>query len=464
MSLTQRLICFFLLSLLFFTGALVSPVYSAEPICTCYYNKGECDVNRGGVGYANDAQGCRELCNDGRYLRCANSPLEKCRADSDCTGGACENVFTNRIDWSNGSNQELVDRIKTQCEDADKLAKTTATKKDTPKEALRDFQKPSLFFNIPNFQFSDLFLTGPFIEISFIGEYIIAGYSLLINLAMLIAIIMTMMGGVRYIISATGSGREGAKTQIRNGITGLILVLCTYTILSLVNPALTIFRPLNLYSVPKENFDFPAVGIDGTPEGGAGKAAPCSPITESKKSEFGYPTDYDLDKYACPPRSDDKIQFIVLHEGGRPSISAKTILAGRGLSTHYAVKLDGTVIQHVGPEKSARHAGGINLYSIGIDLEGPQECGSAAKWLSSCERTDAQVQALKTLLSRLTKRYNIPYDSQHILAHCNISTNRDDPRALDFEKLGLKTSDYRDPSNPINGSCYRKDWTKTVKK
>ena len=73
-------------------------------------------------------------------------------------------------------------------------------------------------------------------------------------------------------------------------------------------------------------------------------------------------------------------------------------LKERGLSTHYEVDKDGTVIQYVDPGAVAWHAGqGFNGRSIGIDLTGKGE-----------NATEEQKSALQALVTSLCQQFSIP--------------------------------------------------------
>ena len=54
--------------------------------------------------------------------------------------------------------------------------------------------------------------------------------------------------------------------------------------------------------------------------------------------------------------------------------------------------------------------------------------------------TDAQYEALKTLVSDICERNGIPMDRQHVIGHEEYSSNKTDPGELfDWDRLLLKT-------------------------
>lgn len=80
---------------------------------------------------------------------------------------------------------------------------------------------------------SPLTLTGD------IGEYINSLFSFIIYGGMVIAIVMVMVGGLQYTLGASSKdGVSKGKERIKNGITGLVLLLCVNLIASTVNPYL----------------------------------------------------------------------------------------------------------------------------------------------------------------------------------------------------------------------------------
>jgi hypothetical protein len=61
---------------------------------------------------------------------------------------------------------------------------------------------------------------------------------LVIGLAGGLAVVMIVVGGLRYITSATGMGKSDGKDMIFNAIIGLLLAISAYTILYTINPNL----------------------------------------------------------------------------------------------------------------------------------------------------------------------------------------------------------------------------------
>jgi type IV secretory pathway VirB2 component (pilin) len=82
-----------------------------------------------------------------------------------------------------------------------------------------------------------------------INTYIPAIIKLITGLAGGMAVILIIVGGIKYITSATGMGKTDGKDTIENALKGLILVIGAYTILYTVNPALVQLN-LSIASIP----------------------------------------------------------------------------------------------------------------------------------------------------------------------------------------------------------------------
>lgn len=80
-----------------------------------------------------------------------------------------------------------------------------------------------------------------------IGSYIRAIYVYAVGIVGILATVVMMIGGIIYITSGgRSSSIEDAKLWIKASLTGLFLILFSYSILYLINPALTELRPLDI--------------------------------------------------------------------------------------------------------------------------------------------------------------------------------------------------------------------------
>jgi N-acetyl-anhydromuramyl-L-alanine amidase AmpD len=111
-----------------------------------------------------------------------------------------------------------------------------------------------------------------------------------------------------------------------------------------------------------------------------------------------------------------------------------------GVSAHYLIGLDGSLVQFVDEEDGARHAGRVrhpivelpkgnpNLYTIGIEFEDGRDP-------EGVERTTEQYGAGAWLLGGIAERWGIPLDRRHVLGHRELFAPKRCPGNLDLERL-----------------------------
>jgi hypothetical protein len=82
-------------------------------------------------------------------------------------------------------------------------------------------------------------------------QYLSAAYRFGIILAAFLAVLMLVIGGIKYIAAAGDPGKLGdAKQTIYDALTGLFLVLLSYLILYTINPDFV----NNAITIPTLNF------------------------------------------------------------------------------------------------------------------------------------------------------------------------------------------------------------------
>ena len=101
-------------------------------------------------------------------------------------------------------------------------------------------------------EFSKVNADDETISVPWIGEYISAVYKYAVGIVGILATVVMMFGGVLWITAGGNQERiSNAKSWITASLTGLVLVLCSYLILSTVNPDLTRFKPIEISVVQK---------------------------------------------------------------------------------------------------------------------------------------------------------------------------------------------------------------------
>lgn len=87
-------------------------------------------------------------------------------------------------------------------------------------------------------------------QVRWIAEYVQAIYKYLIGIIGILAVVVMMFGGVRWIVAAGNAASiTEAKAWIGASLTGLVLVLASYTILYYINPNLISFKALGISMV-----------------------------------------------------------------------------------------------------------------------------------------------------------------------------------------------------------------------
>jgi len=130
-----------------------------------------------------------------------------------------------------------------------------------------------------------------------------------------------------------------------------------------------------------------------------------------------------------------KPNFIILHHTAQASTDQTIrtfILKSTGTSAHYIIGRDGKLVHMVNDYLRANHAGvgkwgneaDLNSSSLGIEIDNN----------GNEPYSDAQINSLISLLSVLTKKYNIP--AANIIGHSDISPKRKiDPNKFPWKKL-----------------------------
>ncbi len=95
---------------------------------------------------------------------------------------------------------------------------------------------PQLGVQIPGLVFSPARKEGGFVYIPFLAQYIAALERYAVALASIAAVIMIVYGGMLYLLGSAVQDTSTGKQIILDAITGLVLTLCAYLILSTVNP------------------------------------------------------------------------------------------------------------------------------------------------------------------------------------------------------------------------------------
>ena len=131
-----------------------------------------------------------------------------------------------------------------------------------------------------------------YINVPYLAEYIAAIYQYMVGVATILAIVMIMYGGFRWVTAAGDSGKIGeAKKTITGAVVGLAIALGSYTILNLINPGLVGFKALRLAIVSREPFGEAAIEyesdqttVTGAPVSLGSTSEDCKRVSELVRS------------------------------------------------------------------------------------------------------------------------------------------------------------------------------------
>ena len=190
--------------------------------------------------------------------------------------------------------------------------------------------------------------------------------------------------------------------------------------------------------------------------------------------DFSYFGKNDCRTNRNPRRNKQKVTKIVIHNGDNAKAN-KNNWECRKSAAHYTIDRNGTIYQHVGEERIAWHVKGNNTNSIGIELQ-ILRAWKKKKSLGSCngiDRTMAkkmgmsqealvrqlcapspeQYHALKGLIADIKSRHPISEDG--VVGHCELvrRSGHGDPRAFDWEKIGLSNTQKLNFVKTNNTAC-----------
>ena len=171
-------------------------------------------------------------------------------------------------------------------------------------------------------------------------------------------------------------------------------------------------------------------------------------------------------------------KFVVHWDGCFSSEMCHAVLESRGLSVHFCIDNDGTIIQLMDTNHVAWHARGVNTNSVGVEVSNAVHMKHSSKYdpprpvldKVECHKkeigpilgfTDEQVKALKALTKAVCNRYKIPLrvplnekgelisgvidaSAQNpkgwkffkgVMAHYHLNKGKTDPAGLDLKEV-----------------------------
>lgn len=106
---------------------------------------------------------------------------------------------------------------------------------------------------IPGVSFSSARESNGSIQIPFLAQYISGIYRLSVGLGAILAAIMIVYGGFRYMLAASLPDVKDGKTIIQDAFIGLVVLLSSFLILKTINPALVSPAVITIDRVQRQN-------------------------------------------------------------------------------------------------------------------------------------------------------------------------------------------------------------------
>lgn len=108
---------------------------------------------------------------------------------------------------------------------------------------------PRLAIQIPGLSFSAPQVDPNVSNLPFLPQYIAGVYRYAVSIVALLATVMIIYGGFRYLVGSTSGDIGKGKEIITDAVVGMVLTLGAYALLATVNPDLVSFRPLELVTI-----------------------------------------------------------------------------------------------------------------------------------------------------------------------------------------------------------------------
>ncbi|MCF6276765.1 MAG: hypothetical protein L3J07_02865 [Candidatus Magasanikbacteria bacterium] len=270
------------------------------------------DKSKGGALLPLTDSRCSTKLNNTQFSSCRNSSaiINTCTCTSSETNRVLESITEDitLLGFSPGSSScndtyILKDKPKVSVNNCEWIGLDVSPKTSTQSfiqnnlsEIEAILNKPQLQIKIPGLSFSGEGLKAvedddgsKYFVVPFLGEYISAVYKFAVAAGSIFAVIMIIVAGLQWMIpgnitsSGGGDSKETinkAKKRIAGAVTGLILLVGSYTLLYTINPNLVEFNGLKVQFVNPEPFpawiplgdhlDLDSLGLDGKFTGSIG--------------------------------------------------------------------------------------------------------------------------------------------------------------------------------------------------
>ncbi|EKD47045.1 MAG: hypothetical protein ACD_66C00246G0002 [uncultured bacterium] len=209
----KRLFAFFLIFILFTIFLLPSFTYAS---CNCWCENNDGAEEKGAVA---DIATCQSTCDD--FLGCYTDEQQSMNPDYNTLCWSQYECESQPVEFAGGTLASEWDGQASFC----------------PAGKGYCYSEPQpIKLNIA---------IGSLTEAASLGQYINAVYSWLLTGASLLAVVIMMIGGIEYILARGNGAKIGtAQAHLKQAVTGIVLLFCSYAIANVIDPHFTTFNRL----------------------------------------------------------------------------------------------------------------------------------------------------------------------------------------------------------------------------
>ncbi len=155
---------------------------------------------------------------------------------------------------------------------ADAPAPTPATEAVDTTPAERPFRPitPNPSVPIPGVTFTNASRENGIISIPYLSQYISGIYRLSVGLGAILAAVMIVFGGFKYLLAATVPDVKDGKSIIQDAVIGLVVLLSSFLILKTINPKLVETGPVRIQQItavqPSDDSVFDSLAMSADPD------------------------------------------------------------------------------------------------------------------------------------------------------------------------------------------------------
>ncbi len=239
---------------------------------------------------------------------------------------------------------------------------------------------PKLEIDVPGLEFSGN-VTGEPAEgghtfaLPYIAQYINAVYRYAIGLGIVLAVVMLMYAGIRWMTSLGDSSQvSDAQSMVQNAVLGLILLMSVYTILYIINPDLIKLKSLQILAPTQATWDLDT-GISDASDGdkftGAAVSISAGSFPDYKQCDSRWADTPYTDK------SNNPMQCTSSHNSPPGSEAPDTICkSGCGITS--LANVLAYYGEQVSPKEAAAFSAKIGAHTSCVGTAGPSLCKSIA--------------------------------------------------------------------------------------